>query len=256
MWQEKKDFIWCPPTHVAHMAPGNVLSPGLPAACLEPGRCWNACGCVFLCFFVYAHKGNCMECGSMQTRAPAFMFISVSGEGECLSQEVSDVSLSQCLHAYVWARLKATLNGGKVSCFSEQRCYMLSATDGSGGPKWFTFFPLPPNSSSSSSSPVWVHSLFFSTLQEEQSTVGRDTQSSKICALVPIFAWVIIVFPNHLKGDMFAQNCLRRRRHEGCVRGLFQSTILSRGVVVVGDLFRLFFDLEVIGQPKSVSSSV
>lgn len=72
------------------------------------------CASLFMCI------KETEECGSMQARAPAFMFISLSGEGECLSQEVSDPSLPQfCVYACMcgpgWRRL---LMVGKFSIFA------------------------------------------------------------------------------------------------------------------------------------------
>lgn len=160
MWQKKKKtsfdlrpLVW----HIWYLATFFLLG-RLPlvwnraVAGMQAGVCF--CAPLFMCI------KETQECSSMQTRATAFMFISLSGEGECLSQEVWDVSLSQCLHVNVWARLKGTHNGGKVFFFSEKRCSMLSLTGRPAGGKWFIILPLPPHSSSSFS-PDRVHLLLF-----------------------------------------------------------------------------------------------
>lgn len=112
------------------------------AACLQFGTGAIAgmrAGVCFCAFLLMCTKET-EECGSMQTRAPAFMFISLSGEGGCLCQEVWDVSPSQCLHVYVWVRLKGDSSWWEsFSVFKRKRCYMLSLTGG-GNDSHFLLF--------------------------------------------------------------------------------------------------------------------
>lgn len=171
-------------SHTRHLAAFSLLG-RLPL--VSDRATAGMCTCVCFCESLFVCVKETQECGSMQTRAPAFMFISLSGEGECLSQEVGDVSLSQCLRV-----CGGPIMVGRFFCFSERRCYMLSLTDGSGGgnDSNFLLFLLIARLLLLQSECL---PCCFPAPQKEQSTVGRDTQSSQIpwpsgswCLFLPV----------------------------------------------------------------------
>lgn len=156
MWQEK-DLIWSPPTLVAHMAPGSVLSPGPSAASFEPGRCWNVCVYVFLWVFVYVHKGNRGMWLHADTCSCIYVYLFIWGGGMFVPGSQRRFSLPVFTRACVcvWD----TLWWESFLFFREKMLHVVLDRRVRWG-KWIKFPPLPPDSPSSSS-PVWVPSLFF-----------------------------------------------------------------------------------------------